>query len=144
MSDSELFKEMHDQTNKNKIKKGKEEIRKFLWMKRMNNAHKDESIFSQEIMIQEEKEDIKEEAVLNGKMPLTKHYMYKRVSKKKCWYCKLSNHLRKYCPMIRYFHCQRLEHMKVQCFMYKINKIMKQLKMTIEKKKKRKIEKEKN
>ena len=62
----------------------KEEIQKFLWMKRMKNAHQDESIFSEEIKIHEEKEDIKEETVIKGKMPLTNHYMHKWVIKKKC------------------------------------------------------------
>ena len=60
----------------------------------------DESISSEESKIQEEKEDIKEEAVLKGKMPLNKHYIHKGVCKKKYWYWKSSS---QYCPMNKWF-----------------------------------------
>ena len=84
-------------------------------------------------------EIIKEEVEIEGTLDLCRHSKRtKRKRRKTCWNCQNIGHLRSYSPYIPCFHCQRLGYLRVNCHIYRIDKLLK----TIEKQQKKEREKE--
>ena len=101
--------------------------------KRLQPAYKMELIH-QENEYPEEQE-VKQEEGEKGKLNHIKyHKRGKRKSKKRCWYCKSSDHFKRNCPSLRCFYCHKLGHMKKDCWKWKVNTI---LNKTIEEKNKK-------
>ena len=118
----------------------KNRLNKILTEKRMNAHHKDQA--HQKGFIDLEEEEKKEGEEEKGHMDLNKHYKKsKRKSRKKCWNCKSAYHFRDHCPYIRCFHCHRLGHVKANCFMYRIQKLLKALEKQEKRKQKRRNQK---
>ena len=141
---AEIIKERHEQVQEEKLKRRKKNLKEILRKKRMIHAHQIEEAFSKKANPQEDKEVKKEETDVKGLNSYTStRTKFKWRSNKKCWYSGSSYYFKKYCPTIRYFHCQRLGHMKAQCFMKKMKDILQWIGKTIKTKEERKRQKKK-
>ena len=126
-----------------KLKIRKQRINTYLMRKRLVEPIKEDDIDLEDehLEVKEVKEQRRTE---DQRLPdLTKHHRKKpkRHSKKRCWVCKSFGHFKKQCPFIRCFHCGRTGHMKANCFIKKIDTLLKKTaeeKEKINKKKQRK------
>ena len=144
---AEVQKEKLYQIEEDKLKRRKKEVQKIILNKRIH-AQQNEETLQKKVETQEVIEVEMEETEVKGFSSCTmQRTRTKWKCRKKCWYCGSSYHFKKNCPKIRYFQCHRLGHMKAQCFMKKINKILEWMGKTIKekevKKKQRKEKKEK-
>ena len=90
-------------------------------------------------MDQEVPEEIKEDTTETRHLNLAKHYKkQKSESKKRSWCCKSSNHFKRTCPYIRCFYCGKHAHMKKDCYMHKINRLLHKIEKQNQKKEKKK------
>ena len=77
---------------------------------------------------QEDNEDSKKEALdEKGIMDLCQHKNKIKRNRSKSWICKSINHYKKQCPKIRCFYCNRMGHIKTNCYFKKIDFIFQRL-----------------
>ena len=131
---AEIQKEKLYQIQEDKLKRRKKEVQKIILNKRIH-AQQNEETLPKKVETQEVIEVEMEETEVKGFSSCTmQRTRTKWKCRKKCWYCGSSYHFKKHCPKIRCFQCHRLGHMKAQCFMKKINKILEWMGKTIKEK----------
>lgn len=131
------------------LKRRKEIIEQKLHQKRISSTQKKELFTTKVITAQEviNEEHLLEEAGDKGLPVLTKHQKHKkkpRKSKKRCWFCKKPDHLKRKCPHIRCWYCNRLGHIKADCRDKKMDFIMNLVVKAKKKKQRNKKRKEKD
>ena len=111
--------------------KRKEKIKHLIMSKRLT-THKKDQVQQMDQMDQEEELEMK------GRLNLCQyHKKSKRRSRQRWWNWKSTGHHRDYFPYIHCYHCQRLGHAKANCFMYRIDKLLKALEKQQKKKEKK-------
>ena len=92
---------------------------------------------------QEESEVPKEEADQKGRFSLNQcHKKAQRKHRRRCWYCRKKDHIKRHCPILKCFYCHKPGHFKKDCWKWKIDTLLNRA-LEEKKKKKIKIEKEK-
>ena len=135
-------KDLKEAAREDRIKQLKEKRWDKLMEHRLNAHIKDHAYKKCNMDLEVEKPKEEEDNI--GHLDLNQYRKRKKwKSKKRCWNCKSPNHLRDHCPRIRCFHCHRLGHVKANCYMHRINKILSELERQQRRKKKQKQQKQK-
>ena len=80
----------------------------------------------------EEEQEVHTEKPVKGYLQLCQHqschYHWRRLKGKKCWVCKSRDHLKRDCPMIKCFYCDKPGHTKIKCIWLELHKTLSILK----------------
>ena len=123
MAGDETLNQLKKETIERRLNQRKHKIQMELMKKRLQPAYKMELIHQKNE--HPEEQEVKLEEGEKGKTNHTKyHKRGKRKSKKRCWYCKSSDHFKRNCPNLKCFCCHKYGHMKRDCWKWKVNKIL--------------------
>lgn len=133
-------KELAHQRIQTKLLRRKEKLQNIISKKRLSQTYQKEEPSQIKETLQEEIEVIHEEEEKMKNQNLSGYRKHiKRRSKKRCWNCRSKYHTKKHCPYIQCYYCKKYGHMKQQCHLRRIDKVL----SLIEKQEDQKIKKKK-
>ena len=110
-----------------RLKRRKDLIQKIMFDKRFPNSQQKEQKKIHNFFSPEVKEVQKEDPVEKGKLDLSSHRNRFKESRKRCCMCYSPHHLKRFCPYNKCFFCEKLGHVKADCWKRKINYIYQRL-----------------
>ena len=118
------FNHLKKEAIERKLSKRRSKIQEMMMEKRKLLAYHME-LEQQQSEQQEESEVPKEEAEQKGRFNLNQcHKKAQRKHRRRCWYCKKKDHIKRHCPNLNCFYCHKPGHFKKDCWKWKIDTLL--------------------